>query len=397
MWKMMVVEDESIVRIGMRHMIDWESHGVKWELEASNGAEALSLLEDRSVDIVMTDIRMPVMDGIELIKQLKALYPEIHIILVSSYNDFVYVQEALRLGVVDYLHKPTMSKQEIISSMQRVIDKLEQSERALENKQQDSKLVLQSLLTAITDDSEFGNDTGKDEETLLRSPLFHEGYWIAVIRLEPADSSDEHAGMVGKSLFPSIQSLIEGYAVKAEGSILAGRDDSEIIWMLPAQAIENAGMLDEGLSEIRRMVMNLLRVSVIFGSSGIHQPTQRIRMAYDEAVAKLSERNSGIHQTIRLAKEYVDLHFRREISLSECARHVHVSSGYLSRLFTKELGMNFSDYVTRKKLDEARRMLSHTTMRIQAISEEVGYSNAHYFSKQFKEYTGMTPSEFRRV
>ncbi|QJD86873.1 response regulator transcription factor [Cohnella herbarum] len=397
MWKMMVVEDESIVRIGMRHMIDWESYGVKWELEASNGAEALSLLEDRTVDIVMTDIRMPVMDGIELIKKLKTLYPDIRIILVSSYNDFAYVQEALRLGVVDYLHKPTMTKQEIVSSMQRVIDKLEQTERGMENKQQDPKSNLQSLLTTITNDREIESEREDDEESILRASLFREGYWIAVIRLEPSDSSAELAGKVGKSLFPSVQSLIEGYAAKAEGSILIGREDSEIIWLLPSKAIEDSGKMEDMLSDIRRMVMNLLHVSIICGSSGIHQQHQRIRMAYNEAITKMSERSLGIHQTIRLAKEYVDLHFRQEISLSDCARHVHVSSGYLSRLFTKELGMNFSDYVTRKKLDQARYLLSHTAMRIQSISEEVGYSNAHYFSKQFKEYTGMTPSEFRRV
>ena len=113
MWNLMVVEDEPIVRMGLRYMINWEKYDVNWKAEASNGEEALRVLEEEDIHIVMTDIRMPGMDGLTLAKEIKKRKDSTVIIFLSSYDNFPYVKEALRLEAVNYLHKPTMDELEV--------------------------------------------------------------------------------------------------------------------------------------------------------------------------------------------------------------------------------------------------------------------------------------------
>ncbi|WP_379319398.1 response regulator [Paenibacillus puldeungensis] len=389
---MMVVEDESIVRMGLHYMLDWEAYDVFWKAEASNGEEAWRLLQTQSFDIVMTDIRMPVMDGIELVRRIKEHYADIQIIVISSYNDFPKVQEALRLGVVDYLHKPTMDREEIEASLQRLLERFKAKERPSDQDEwQASRQLRSSLLAAVSG----GEEAGKDVQRSLERLGLHRGFRIAIFRTEPSEPSSGVAGKTGPSRFPSVESLIAGYAVHMEGSVLAARNGEELIWLTPAWSGGDLMDLDAWLGDVRRNVMNLLHVPLTCSSSGIYHGPESITQAYDEAVMGLAEQNVSSHQSVRLAKEYVDQNFQRDLSLSECARHVHVSTSYLSRLFAKEIGMNFNDYLNAKRLDHAKGLLRETNRKVHQISEDVGFLNPHYFSKLFKEYTGMTPREFR--
>jgi two-component system, response regulator YesN len=106
MIKLMIVDDESIIRKGIRTSIDWGALQVEIVGEAQNGKQALELVQQWMPDIVLTDIRMPQMDGLEFAQQLKQQYPYIKIIILSGYDDFNYARKALTIGVTDYLMKP---------------------------------------------------------------------------------------------------------------------------------------------------------------------------------------------------------------------------------------------------------------------------------------------------
>lgn len=423
MWNMMVVEDESIVRIGLRYMLDWEKLGVVWKAEAGNGEEALRLMDANDIHIVVTDIRMPIMDGIELVRNLKNRHPDVQAVVISSYNDFAYVQEALRLGVADYLHKPTMTATEVQASLERVLARLAQQPRrgsdaflaASESSRAaiSSGLILKQWLERLGTEGRPDNgpdaflnnggfrpnaprDNGggpsvAEAEAALRTSRLSQGYCLSVFRLEAGTAAG-----TGNSLFHSVSTLIQGYVVLSEGSLLATRLGYELLWLKPAGEDFDAEEHHLLLADIRRNVMNLLHVPLHCSASGVGSGLESMTNAYGEATAGFVEAG-GYSQTIRLAKEYIDLHFRRDLSLSECAGSVHVSGGHLSRLFAKELGMNFSEYVNRKKLEHAKQLLGETNMKINKVAEEVGYLNPHYFSKLFKEYIGVTPREFRNI
>lgn len=107
----LIAEDEKFIRMGLKTMLQRSGIPVGEVLEARDGAEALETLRSRSVDLLITDIRMPKMDGIELVQQLKALPQAPMVLVVSGYDDFNYALAMLRSGVSDYLLKPVERQQ----------------------------------------------------------------------------------------------------------------------------------------------------------------------------------------------------------------------------------------------------------------------------------------------
>lgn len=119
-----IVDDEPIIRIGLRTLIDWEVHGLTLIGEASDGEEALELIRRHQVDILVTDIRMPRMDGLELIRRAKAQQADLGVLVLSCLDDFSYVKEAMKLGARDYILKPTMEPEELIKVLNNIGDQL---------------------------------------------------------------------------------------------------------------------------------------------------------------------------------------------------------------------------------------------------------------------------------
>ncbi|WP_058303892.1 response regulator [Gorillibacterium timonense] len=125
MYKVMIVDDEPIIRMGIRASVDWTSKGLEMIGDYSNGEAALEALSKEQADILITDIKMPLMDGLELTRRAMERYPGIKVILISSYNDFQYVRQGIVLGAMDYILKLTMEPEELLSVLDRCVEAIE--------------------------------------------------------------------------------------------------------------------------------------------------------------------------------------------------------------------------------------------------------------------------------
>ena len=123
--KILIVDDEFIMRQGITHMIDWEQEGFKFIGQASNGQEAIEIIQDNPPDIIISDIIMPQMDGIELAKFVQEKYPQIQIIILSSFSDFEYVKSSFQHGAVDYILKPSLNPTELIKTLKKASSKIQ--------------------------------------------------------------------------------------------------------------------------------------------------------------------------------------------------------------------------------------------------------------------------------
>lgn len=132
----LVVDDEPIIRLGLRTLVDWELHGFNYAGDAEDGLEAVELLESLQIDIVITDLIMPRMDGIALIRTLRDWTRPISTIVLSCMDDFTYVKEAMKLGAKDYILKPTMEPESLIDILLGVKQELE----AQRNDQREQKI-----------------------------------------------------------------------------------------------------------------------------------------------------------------------------------------------------------------------------------------------------------------
>lgn len=140
MYKIMLVEDEAIIRRGIKRGVKWEENGFEIAAEAEDGEEALKLLEETGVDVILTDVKMPGMNGVELSKKVKEQYPQIEIVILSGFAEFEYAKAAVSFGAFEYMVKP-VRKQEIEAVFGRLKEKLDRRSRE-EAEEQHRMLVL---------------------------------------------------------------------------------------------------------------------------------------------------------------------------------------------------------------------------------------------------------------
>ncbi len=120
MYNLLIVDDEIISQLGIMNMVNWQEHGFKLTSKAKNGQEALEILETTNVDLIITDVNMPIMTGIELMRECKKLYPDVLFILLSSHDDYDYVREGLQLGALDYFLKISLTPEAILACIEKV-------------------------------------------------------------------------------------------------------------------------------------------------------------------------------------------------------------------------------------------------------------------------------------
>ena len=145
MLKIFLVEDEFVVREGIKKNIDWSANGYDFCGEASDGELALPMIQKLKPDIVITDIKMPFMDGLELSRLIKKEFPWMEIIILSGYEDFKYAKEGIKIGVAEYLTKP-ISGNELLEEVEALAEKIEEKRREREISEQYQKEMQENFL-----------------------------------------------------------------------------------------------------------------------------------------------------------------------------------------------------------------------------------------------------------
>ncbi len=137
MYQVMILDDEKFIRKSIRNRINWGAYGLEVSAEASNGEEALCMMDNHlaNPDIVLTDIRMPIMDGLAFIEEAKKKFPNIRYVVMSAYSDFSYAQKAIQLGVEDYVLKP-IEEEELCKTLKKIVYEKNQNEISKKMKKQ---------------------------------------------------------------------------------------------------------------------------------------------------------------------------------------------------------------------------------------------------------------------
>lgn len=165
----LIVDDEPVIRVGLRQLIDWEAVGFRLAGEAADGEEALEVLDRQSVDLLVTDIRMPRMDGLELIRRARKKRDDMGIVVLSCLDDYVYVREAMKLGAADYILKPTMEPEQLLSVLQSLAADLAEERRERDRIREMNEALqatrpyrLQALVLRVLEQGEFVPELEKE-------------------------------------------------------------------------------------------------------------------------------------------------------------------------------------------------------------------------------------------
>lgn len=420
MFKVMVVDDEMIVRKGIMTSIDWSAHDIAITAEARNGQEALDRLRRHPVDLILTDIRMPVMSGIELAKAVRSEYPEIELVLLSGYEDFQYAKEAMSIGIRHYLLKPVIAEK-LVATLADIRDaerdkRLAKLGELSKNKlfNENLPLIKTKLMHSLLDrKSDIREAAGKAEALgiSLAGPMYQ---MIVAEADDDPHAADRLSQKEKEALaFAFLNVTEETLAARFAGFVSFGGEAGRLIGLIGLHPETPASAVRAACERIRSNLLRYLKLSV---SIGIGSPVGRlldIVRSYDEAASavrrktfegkgKIFALDGGLEEETgrsgKMVKEvirYVSGHFDKPIGLTEAAEHVSVTPAYLSKVFKEETGITFIKWLNRLRVEEAKRLLDDTWLKTYEIAEKVGFQDYKYFSLIFKTIAGCSPRDYR--
>ncbi|WP_282936268.1 response regulator [Paenibacillus sp. RC67] len=346
MYKVLIVDDEYLIKKSLNKLITESGYGFTTVLEAEDGEEALELVLQMSPDLIITDINMPVMDGLELIRECKVRQLMCEIVILSGYNEFEYARQALRYEVKDYLLKPIRPEQ--LDNVLRIVS---------------SKLNLkQKTLSMRSDWLWYCKTTGSRLAGLI---------WDLdekQVKMELEDTSSKFmeqstdVGLLQQLCFELLT------FIRKELEHRSGRE-------MPISDLTAFYTITEPSGTLGLLEANIM---------GLMQDIQ-------------ANRNHGAFHHIKHAAAYIEQHYmEEELSLQSIAEQLNMSLSYASQSFKEALGVTFVQYLIGLRMEKAKDLLNNSNCKTYEAAHAVGYSDYPHFTRTFKKYFGCSPREYRK-
>lgn len=514
----MLVDDEPWALKSLKYLLDWEKLGYTIAGEATNGQQAMDMFLGNPYSLIITDMKMPIVNGLEFISKIR-LSSNVPIIIMSGYEDFGYVKNALAFGVKDYLLKPVEASdlERVLISVDgelnqtRVLDKKlyhgipamkERLAKEWANGYANAKDVTERLMllsipvrqelgiccllaeldldaggdSALTDvelqtkrfasrnvmeevlgsvgvvfedsDLRYGivlfSQSAKQErsEVLALAEQLKQytaqfakiGITIGVGRIvyaiqETADSFAESKLMLDQQFFFGKRMVIAAERLMPKADETRPYDWHDILNAIETGDIEQlrtnlenkwTTFVSEQLSPtiMKSMIMTLFisffrlvreqggdyeelfdpkwqDYEKIIEARTLHELFEITWKKYKETAELLRKSNRPTEGAIDTVKRLVRESYKENLSMRNIASKVYMNAAYLGQLFKVETGMGFNEYLFQVRMDNAKRMLLHTDMKVYEIATAVGYSDLDWFYKKFKQHTGFNSSEYR--
>ena len=400
---MVLVEDESFERSSIAKYIDWDLVGVRIIGEAANGSQGLSIVMDAKPDIVLTDVKMPIMDGIEMARRIRAELPKVKIIFLSSYDDFEYARQAIDLSISAYLMKP-VKESELLRVIKRVADEISEDriEQRIQKKLQNNyeisanlakQALVNRILTGIEPDEGDARQLGLE---WLLQPSRNLCLLISIYDAAGfADSIDAYMELLNQQCAGLCKRAIN---ICIHAGILITicmlEDDS------PPDATEKIHGLIKAFFSERRIAG--VRVESARGTGGGQSLSdlymsivQRESIAYDlkPKPAKAKNKRQIADEIVSIIRE----NYQQPLSLESIAKSLFFTPNYLGMVFKSIMNTSVNQFLMTTRLEKAIELLSKTDMPVNDIAIKCGYGSITYFYKVFKAEKGVTPNEFRSL
>jgi YesN/AraC family two-component response regulator len=341
MYRILIVEDEELERTSLRIFLEENLTDVRIVGEAKSGYEAMECIDREDINLMLVDVNIPGPDGLEVVRYAREKLDKVIIIVTTAYNDFEIAHAAIKLKVNDFLLKP-IRKETLIETVQAYEEELNHQD----SPGQSSKILIR-----------LGNEIRK-------------------------------------------------CSYKASVDLLKEYIDSIY------QEFNDVNVISKKLQELAKMILKISEELGVNDGNELVVQTEKLKIkyllynnkhdAFNEVVKmidilfdKVNVKGKISDDGMKVVVDYIERNIKKGISLEDVANHVNISTYYLSKIFKKEMGVNFIAYITDRKMELAKEMLATTDVPVLNIALDLAYNEANYFSKAFKKKTGYTPSEYR--
>ena len=381
MYKVLLAEDELLVRIGLKNSINWNKFGMEIVAEEESGTRAFSRYEQLRPDVVITDIKMPGMSGLELIQRIREADRRCAIIVISCMNDFELLQKIIRCDVLGYVLKASMTIPEVEELLARAKKRLDENGES--RKEEGRKAYSRAeLLEAFVMKRRIGEEEFRQkwkesgyEELSCRS--------VTIFRISPPDGRPLNE--MGASFVKSV--LHENLR------------ESDILWSGQfAAAFHRERILctDSRFGRISQMIQSLLEGSFSQVTQEMSGELSALPREMEMLLKLCENRREDLDRIVFWAVDYILNHYSENITLAQISAEVGLSPNYFSTLFKKETGISFVNYLNDIRLEKAKLLLGNTDEYLYQIAEKTGFRTVEHFSQTFKQKEGINPGDYRR-
>lgn len=396
MIKVLIADDEPRIRRGIKNTINWEEEGFELIGEAEDGEEALNMAKEKKPDILLLDICMPFLNGIQLIEELNKVLCNPVVIIISGHDEFSYTQAALRLKVFDYILKPIDRynfRALIFKAKEEVILRKKKNEKESFN-----NMILENNISYLKDNFFKAWISGKlnSDELKIKMENFNINYsnnmGLSLIKI----LEKNFVGMVNKNE----RELISYGIINLSKEVMSNFKN---LYVFPYSSsrvvilcnVESIILWKEILVDLEEKITSLFKIDIIIESSLLSNDPMKIKETFNKLKSNVLEKSKKTPIVLEVEK-YIEKYYGDEdLSIEKVSNKLGISQTYLTRLLKKELGMNFIDYLTYIRIQNSIELMKEPSIKIYEISRLVGYSTQHYFSSVFKKHIGMSPNDYR--
>lgn len=404
MCRILIVDDEQVFRDGLSNNVPWGDNNLEVVGEAQNGVEALRIMDDVHPDIVITDILMPQMSGLELAEAIRERYPHVKVIVLTVMDSFHYLRQSIRAQVTDYVLKFNY-REELLPAVLKASRMIE-SERVILKETS----VLHIKEVNFFRDCILGNISKASANELIRQefPTLADMESCVILASADNESIDE------TSLYLKIQFEIKNLHIDGMKSYIVDSGKRTALVLFHHHE-EDGELMVQGRTIIRRVTRNnpdLANLRIGIGSN--YKDCSELITSCSEAELcltmteqygtnilfffNLKGDNSYYQILMQKVMNYIDSNYQNpNLSLVELSNEFNLSTSYFSTTFKQVFGMGFNEYLTSIRLNHVKTLLETSPLLNYEISEKVGYSSPQYMSIMFKRRFGMTPGEYRKT
>jgi YesN/AraC family two-component response regulator len=334
MFGILIVEDEELERQALRRILDENLEGVRILGEARTGPEAVQLIDSCAPDLLLVDINIPGLNGLEVIRHLRGRHLDTKVIITTAYDFFEITRTAIHLKADEYLLKPIRTEI-LVDTVRDCLRQLDATRRFRE---------LSGRIQAL----------------------------------------------VEQGAYPETAAL-----VRQQVAWIFGQRDSaprDLAMAFAAAMVQLAGSQGPGLAQQATQLRSLA-----FDPAG-QEPVLAVFQAMVDRLFPMAGAGSGAGSAdpVRRALTYIERNLKKGVTLEEVADHLAISPCYFSRLFKKTMDVNFIRYLTNRRMECAKELLAGTALPISRIALEMSCSDVNYFCKSFKKEVGLSPTGFRQ-
>jgi len=445
MYRLLITDDEALEREGIEWIATRMMPDTFEIAHAENGRMAIQKAAEFHPHIVMMDVRMPGIQGLDALKEIKAQNPDVKMVMITAYEYFEYAKQAISLGVREYLVKPA-KRAEVAAVLERLVQEIEE-ERSTRNEQLTVRdKFLQLLPLAETEIAlhlmaDQVNETEVEQLADILGLSIKRGCALVLAFPELGDEKKRVyeevknlAHELMKGPFTAIVSSMVYHHMaifllgNSQGGKTSIREESALLADKLAERLRQqcGTIISTGIGSVQLGTQGIKRsyYEAVFASKydqwGDINRFEELNIAETETSGRIGdklfsptrsdgessyvdlairqireEREQSTHNMLEKAVAYIHSKFQEDLSLEDAAEHVHLNPYYFSKLFKQQTGETFIDYVTRLRIDQAKEMIRDSKLSLKEVCYAVGYKDPNYFSRVFKKVTGVTPSEYR--